>query len=366
MAAVAGTATACPFCSAVSQTLSEEIASMDSVVIAELIHLPPQAEAANPTPAKATFRIREVLKGGSHLGDRKELELIYYGKAKPGERFLIQGVDPPELMWSTPLKLTPRATTYIRALPKLPAKGAERLTFFWKHLEDKEDWLARDAYDEFARAPYDAVQAAKQVFDHDQLIEWIKDADIPTSRRRLYFTLLGVCGSKADNSLLEQLLQSSDKKDKAGLDALAACYLTINGSDGLPILEKLYLSNGDADYAETYSVIQALRFHGTMAKVIPRDRLLVSLRMVLDRPAVADLVIPDLARWEDWSQIDRLADLFRKADEKTTYVRLPIASYLLACPLPEAKQKLAELEKLDPGAIRRAKTFLSFGAENSK
>ena len=357
---------ACPFCSAVSQTLSEEIASMDTVVIAELVRVPPRPKDAGGAPAKALFTIREVLKGESHLRDQRQLELLFYGKAEPGDRFLIQGVDPPELMWSTPLKLSERAIEYVRMLPKLPAKGPQRLAFFWKYLEDREDWLARDAYDEFARAPYDVVKAAKGVYDHDQLVRWILDPDIPASRRRLYFTLLGVCGTKADNGLLERLLRSSDKKDKAGLDALAACYLTINGTDGLPLLEELYLKNADADYGETYSVIQAIQFHGDSAKDLPRERLLVSLRMVLDRPAVADLVIPCLARWQDWSQIDRLAELFRKADQKTTYVRLPVASYLLACPLPEAKKRLEELEKVDPGAIRRARTFLTFGAGSNQ
>ena len=32
---------------------------------------------------------------------------------------------------------------------------------------------------------------------------------------------------------------------------------------------------------------------------------------MLDRPQLADLVIPDLARWEDWSVMDRLVELFK-------------------------------------------------------
>ena len=40
----AGVALACPFCSAVSQTFSEEMATMDAVVVAELVELPPPAK----------------------------------------------------------------------------------------------------------------------------------------------------------------------------------------------------------------------------------------------------------------------------------------------------------------------------------
>jgi hypothetical protein len=38
-------------------------------------------------------------------------------------------------------------------------------------------------------------------------------------------------------------------------------------------------------------------------------------------------------------------------------VKVPVINYLRACPLPEAKEKLAKLEKLDPAAMKRAKTF---------
>ena len=361
----AATANACPFCSAVSQTFSEEMASMDAVVIAKLITLPEKQDPASNQPLlKAAFEIQEILKGENHVGSNKKLKVVFYGKAKPGDLFLIEGVDPPRLIWSTPLLLSARSATFMRRLPTLPKEGPERLAFFWSHLEDKEDLLARDAYDEFARAPYDVVKALKKQMDRNQLVNWIDNPDIPASRRRLYFTLLGVCGSNKDNVLLERLLNSSDKKDKAGLDALAACYLTLNGAAGLPLLEKLYLKNTESEYAETYSIIQAIRFHGTSEQIIPRPRLVESLRHVLERPPVADLVIPDLARWEDWSQIDRLTRLFKEADEKTSWVRVPIVNYLRACPLPAAKTSLVELEKIDPGAVRRAKTFFPFTNNN--
>jgi hypothetical protein len=38
-------------------------------------------------------------------------------------------------------------------------------------------------------------------------------------------------------------------------------------------------------------------------------------------------------------------------------VRVPVINYLRACPLPVAKEKLAELEKIDPAAVKRASTF---------
>ena len=72
---------------------------------------------------------------------------------------------------------------------------------------------------------------------------------------------------------------------------------------------------------------------------------------------MADLIIPDLARWEDWSQLDRLVAMFKSADAKTTYVRMPIINYVRACPLPAAKQALEEFQQIDPEAVKRSLTF---------
>jgi hypothetical protein len=78
---------------------------------------------------------------------------------------------------------------------------------------------------------------------------------------------------------------------------------------------------------------------------------------MLDRPELADLVIPDLAKWEDWSVMDRLLDLYKNADPKTSWVRVPVVNYLRTCPLPRAKRLLEECERIDPAAVKRAKTF---------
>ncbi len=157
--------------------------------------------------------------------------------------------------------------------------------------------------------------------------------------------------------LLEEMLKSQDRKSKSGLDALVACYLILQGPEGMPLIEELFLKNTKAEYADTYAAIMALRFHGTEATAISKERLLKGLRYMLERPQLADLVIPDLARWEDWCSMDRLVELFKKSDEKTSWVKVPVVNYLRACPLPAAKDYIKELEKLDPESVKRAHTF---------
>ncbi len=357
------TALACPFCSAVSQTFTEEIQSMDAVVIAKLVQPPTPIDKddAQSVP-KARFEILQVIRGADAVAKQTgTIETVYFGREKVGKRFLLMAVDPPRLMWSTPLPLSDRAEKYVAKIVTLPEKGTQRLKFFLDHLEDKDEMLARDAYDEFAKTPYDDVKAIRSSMDHDQLVKWVSDPNIPASRRRLYFTMLGVCGGKEDVELLETMLQSSDRKTKAGLDSMIACYLTLRGEDGLPLIVDLFLKNKKAEYADTYAAIMALRFHGGQADVVPREKILKALHHMLERPQLADLVIPDLAGWEDWSQIERLVKLFKEADEKSSWVKVPVINYLRACPSPEAKKQLELLKKIDPAAVKRANTFFPLG-----
>jgi hypothetical protein len=171
--------------------------------------------------------------------------------------------------------------------------------------------------------------------------------------------MLGVCGDEKDLPMLEEMLRSTTKSSRGGLDAMIACYLTLAGEKGLPLVNELFLANKQAPYADTYQAIMAVRFHGTEGDVIPRSALIESLHHVLDRKDLADLVIPDLARWNDWSQIDRLVDLFINADPDNNWVRVPVVNYLRACPLEEAKAALKKVEEVDPESVRRANTFFS-------
>jgi hypothetical protein len=361
---LSNTAAACPFCSAVSQTLSEEMAAMDVAVIARLVAVPqvsPAGSSALDEVPKGKYEIIDVLKGTAALGGAKQIEALCFGEVQAGDTFLIMGVDPPRIAWTTPMRVSERAVGYLRRLAGLPEQGADRLAFFQDYLEDQDAILARDAYDEFARAPYAEVQALKDRMDRDELVGWIRDLEIPVSNRRLYLVMLSVCGGPADLPMLEAMLRAEDRKARAGLDALIGAYLVLAGPEGLPLIEDQFLKNKDAEYADTYAAIMALRFHGTETDVIPRERILQAFRHMLQRPQLADLVIPDLARWQDWSQVDRLVTLFKEADEQSSWVRVPVINYLRACPKPEAARRIEELEKIDPEAVKRANAFFPFG-----
>ena len=217
MAATApATATACPFCSAVSLTFSQEIAQSQAAVIARLVESPPAAllapTADGPLP-KGKFEVVEVLKGGDLVadagltgGDATPIETIMLEEKPIGTLFLLMGVEPPNLVWSSPVRASDRGVDYIRKLGSLPEKGPERLAFFQDYLEDEDETLARDAYDEFAIAPYADVRGLKQKMDAAKLLSWIENPKVQANRRRLYATMLGVCGSEDDAERIGKIL----------------------------------------------------------------------------------------------------------------------------------------------------------------
>jgi hypothetical protein len=396
-------AVACPFCDVASQTLTEETQAADAAVLARLVkEAASTAEPTDPNSGVATFEIVEVLRGQDALSGVKEIDVVYFGDADRERVFLITGLGAEKPDWTTPLPLSPAAVEYLRKLPGVPAAGAERLEFFQEYLEHEDPLLAQDAYDEFGRAPYEDVQALGPKMHHDQLVKWIADLQISPSRRRLYFTMLGVCGSKDDLPLLESMIASDfdamepylqqlagvgiamagpvglpalieivkqdERGKKLGLDALVACYLVLRGAEGLDLIDERFLKNPAAEYTHVYSTIMALRFHGDQETgVLPRERLLASMRLLLDNADFADQVILDLSRWEDWSVMDRLVDLFKTSDN-TGYVRQPVVTYLtVASEQPgdvgaRAKSALDELERLDPETVKQARSLMAFGA----
>lgn len=346
---------ACPFCTAVSQTLRQEMATMDAVVIAEATTESQRDAETGEVP----LRVVSVLKGKDFITPGATVRSVYYGAVQEGSRFMLSGVEPTKLMWSSPLPVDERVEKYLEDILQLPDDEVARLRFFQPYLQDASTMLSRDAYDEFASTPYTAIRQLKDDMDHDQLVQWIKDPELPADRRRLFLVMLGVCGSKDDVSLLETMLRSTQPSARTGLDSLIACYITLGGPDALPLVSELFLANKQAPYADTYAAIMAIRFHGTETDVVPRADLVKALHQVLDRPDLADLVIPDLARWGDWTQIDRLVTLFEQADAENNWIRVPVVNYMRACPLPEAKAAMEKLKQIDPEAVKRANTFFT-------
>lgn len=324
---------------------------------AKLLEVPDLPETPGAELPRASFEITKVLKGKQFVDVGMEFKALLVGRYKPGKEFLVMGVDPPSILWTTPIKASDRLIQYLVDIQTLPASGADRLAFFQDYFEDEISAIAYDAYDEFAKAPYADLIALKDQMNRQQLIAWVKDPELSINRRRLYLTMLGVCGTAQEADAMEEMLIAGGASNLRGLDALIASYLCLKGAAGVELVEEKFLRNKKSEFTDTMGAVSALRFHATEVEFIDRAKIVAAIRALLDRPKMADLIIPDLARWEDWSVMDKLVSMFKESDDDKRWLRVPIISYLIACPLPEAKGHLAELEKLDPAAVQRARLF---------
>lgn len=352
-------ATNCPLCPAIgAQTIGEELSKMDITVFAKLTKLGTDVDPEDPV---ATFEVLDVIKGAELLGSKKTFTITYYGSSEVGTEFLISAIDPLNLTWSLPVRITDRTKAYIREVTELKGSPVERLEFYLDRLEDPDEVIASDAYDEFARAPYDEVVSLKPKYDRAQLVEWIQSDEVPLTRRRLYFMLLGICGDESEAPMLEKMIREGEHPANSGLDSMVACYLSLAGNDGLELINERFLANKKSTYSQVYSVIMALRFHGTDGNKLDKEEIVKSFRLLLDRPSFADLVIPDLARWKDWESMERLAKLFKETPASESFVRVPIVIYMQLCPREEAKSILKELKEIDPNAFKKAEATFPFG-----
>lgn len=406
-----GRVEACPFCQATQATFAQEFAQSAVVALVEQVEpASPQPERTEGAPnrelnladlKKAKFKIVEFLKGGERLPGAKTIDVLYFGAKPAGTLFLVMGIEakitdenaspislkevrardgapggaapvkpaapqaalvPDEVNWSNPLPLTNRSADYFRKIAKLPADFRDRLAFFMTYFEDPEEILATDAYNEFALSKYEDLQKSSDLFQREKLLAWIKDPQIAPSHRRQYLSLLALCGKPEDVAFLEEMIRgvSANEATRQVLDSLTACYMRLAGPKSIDLIEELFLTSDQTPFSETYMAVVAIRFHGEQEKIIPKARLLKALRRMLDRAELADLVIPDLARWEDWESLETLVKLFKTADVKKTWVRAPIFGYLRVCPLPEAKKHLEELAKLDPETYKWAAVVGAF------
>jgi hypothetical protein len=351
---------ACPFCEAASPTWLQSVQQAEAAVAAKVVKVDLPAPGSPVPLASVHYEVTDVLRGDRDLKGRKvvleELE------APPaGTLTLLTAVGAPDLSWSTLARMTQKRADYFAAAQRLPAGGQARWQFFFRYLEDVDDDLATDAYGEFAAASFAEVKAFAPQADRQRLWQWITSEKTPAARRGLYYTLLGARGEREDAVRLAAMIDDPDKRPPGAFSALVACYLSLTKKVGLKQIESLYLKGPIEREQDIQSVIVALRFHGDEQPAIERTRIAQSLRLLLDRPALAGQVIPDLARWEDWDSVPQMVRLFEIASGEDAWVRVPIVSYLKVCPRAEAKQALVRLKSIDAEAVEQAEALSLFG-----
>ncbi|MEQ9411519.1 MAG: hypothetical protein RIK87_27645 [Fuerstiella sp.] len=373
----------CPFCDAPSLTLSEQVDQSGHLLLGQWIG---GEKPTNETAGTAKFRILEVAKtkgGAFRVGE--EIELPQYIAGKEDGLYILMGPETRLIDWHVPSEATKASWKYISELPPPVTEQKEqieRLAYFLDFLQHPELTVANDAYAEFAAAPYEVITPLSDRMPREELRQWVMDPDTPVTRIGLYGLLLGLCGNQEDAEAMKHKILNPDSDFRLGIEGVMSGYLLITGEDGLKVLEdskmnsKTYINKDGEEvklpFSETYATMQTLRFMWTYEPDrIPKERLKESMRHLLSRPELADLVIADLARWKDWGVQEQLMDMYENEEFDIPSIKRAIVRYLYYCSedkeegaevVPEyavaAAERLKVLEEKDPKTVRNAKRFL--------
>ncbi len=352
-------AVACPFCTALEPTLSQQRAQAQVVLLAE-------NETAG-SEATTELRIHRVIVGGPRAAAGQLVRVPVDRAGKPGSLLLAFGDGKAtdalaDLRWRV-LPVTETSYAYFARLPASATPTAERLRYFARYLENSDPLIAQDAYLEFGHARFDEVASVIDALSAEQLRRWIGADAVPQSRKGFYGLALGLAtdpATRAANAaFLKQQILTPDDDFRAGFDGLLGGYLLLTGVDGLRLLDERILANPKAADGDVRHALVALRFYHEYGHEIPADRLRQSLRQVLMRPEFAAAAITDLARWKDWNALPTIVPLYGKAAYATPTTRQAIVGYLLACGQPAAERALAELRRQDPQGVDAAEQVLT-------
>jgi len=359
----------CPFCAAPSLTFSEQIDQSDAVVLVAWDRgIKPTEETAGQTEYLIS-KIVKVPNGTVRKGDR--LSLPQYRKGQKGDLFILLGTRVVTIEWGSPLAVTDASFNYITQAPSPKLSTLKRLSYFMRYLEYPDPVISNDAFAEFAGVPYKDLLTVKKKIPRERVRKWIASNDTSQTRLGLYGLLLGLSGNKEDAEFLKKKILVSTDEFRLGIDGLMGGYLILEGEKGLEVLEKTKLKSKKVSFNETYAAMSAIRFLWTyVPDKISKDRLRASMRILLDRPDLVDLVIADLSRWEDWSVQNRLMAMYDEKKFNIPAVKRAIIGYMLSCSrglkdntgappkhVVKARKNLETLRKKDPKLVKRTERF---------
>lgn len=415
-AKVGHAATNCPLCFAPTQTWSEIVSESKVVVLAKLVS---RYEGDERTKPAAVFDVVRVHKGQKHLSAKRRIHLdeFVYGDVK--DTFLLTASETDSsvpalletfataspvknasrggsfirqisavvakrsdsgivLQWDSPVAVDAAEFQYITQAPTAGIDALERLRYFLPFLEHNRNLVASDAWGEFARSEYGVIKQLSDLYSTTSLRAWIANGQTSPERLSLYGLMLGMCGDEDDAAFLqEQIGPGGADELRFGVEGMMGGLLALTGVDGLAFLERTRLRS-DVPTLEAFAAVQAIQFiWNHEPDRIDKQRLRNSLHLTLNDESLREISITNLARWEDWTlvrQLPQIYDACRDDDNGTTRA---IVGYLLVyrrAPHPEtaaddvklAESLLQKIRKEKPRLVKAVEWELNGPPQNTE
>jgi hypothetical protein len=297
-----------------------------------------------------------------------------------GRKFLVGGrrsktAGQEGWIWDRKHPATKTVFDYVKAAPDANLEPVQRAIYFARFLESDDKTVAIDAWQELHRMPLEVLfNAPKLGLRRIDLRTWLASESIPDQRKGTYALLLAGFGKAADKPLLFSLVEHRSPDYRLGLEQMMAAYLTLAAKPGLDQISKLVIqpkmskdSSGDlieVVFSEKYAAVQAIRRLLKLSEPpIPKSDLMAALYPLLKNDLLADLVIPDLVRQKDWSQMKLIGERIENT-ETPRIIKLGAVKYLLHFVNAESADKqqqmkaealLKEIAKTQPSIYKSAK-----------
>lgn len=334
-------------------------------------------------PASTTYKVIDVAKSkGERFKIGDEIKTDGYFQGKRGVRYSLMTPNA-NRGWYHPGEVDDTFWQYLKHLPpptEDPEKAVERASLFISWLEHDEAVIAQDAHKELSSLPYESLREIARQIPRDKLRKWIKERRFKGLHLSFYSLCLGIVGESQDADLLKRIVLELGPQDtyRMGIEGVMTGLVMLHGEEALDFLDHdrllaaTYKTSAGKEhkvpFAELYAVIQTLRFLWTYEPdVIPQERLKKSMRILLDRPELADLVIADLTRWADWSIQAELMKMYDDKEFDIPSVKRAIIRFLYRCsktaPVGSdeaifAEKHLQALKEKDPKTHKQVMRFL--------
>jgi hypothetical protein len=352
-------AAACPFCTALKPTWSQQRESASIVAVGE--------SAGSQERGKTEFRVHQVISGKDRLASGGTMEIPTDTEFQPGALAVLlarEGASERELMWSA-IAVNETSLAYFAAAPSLRAPPDQRLKHFLRYLEHDDPAIADDAYQEFGHAAYADVGKLAGDFPYAKFREWLTDRQIPQERKGFYAIALAFATDekerRANMELLEKIIAEPASDLRAGFDGVLGAYLVLKGEAALDAIEKKYLADPTARDGDVRHVVSALRFYWEYGRDISQPRQRTAMRRLLERPEFAAAAIIDLSRWQDWEIAKRIAGFYDREKYPQPATRQAVIAYLVACPTADGAAALADLRLRDPKGVAEGEQAARLG-----
>ncbi|MEI8020466.1 MAG: hypothetical protein WCH39_19845 [Schlesneria sp.] len=375
-AATAFVVHACPFCPPTDATLSEKLAQSEAACVVKFVS---SVDGEELSMQKTTFEVLKQVRPSDSYKPSAKIEIPIGVTGKPGDLFLLMGqLTNDEMEWSLPIEMDElgREEKYLRNAPPLESPPVERLAYFLKFLDDKNNTISTDAFSEFAKSKFEDVEQLAPQISRAKVRAWLEDPNPQLIvRRAFYGMLLGLCGNDSDAEFLKQKIQTMDaNNNRIGVEGLMGGYLLLRGNSGLQsmIEQKIdslpaTLSNDDPRLSDLNGFRMTLSFLWDYRRSqFGEEPLRAAMRRYLKRPEFADLAVVDLSRWKDWKPLDQLVAAYGRAPWDSRSAKEKIVAYALSCrkdvpagagaKLPDHAAKAQSfLDSLDPEFVQSVK-----------